>query len=130
MNAYIPIFLDSVLGRKDGSIKLVFDSQKAEGKEYVEFLSELCKLTGAFGNLLFTTSNEVEPPPAPKRSIDGGLTPAESLRRVLFKLWKSRQPKDDKQALISFEDFYKTSIMKVVETVVKKIEKEQLTNKF
>jgi len=107
--------LDSIATRKDGSIKMVFESQEMNPEQGLNLFS----MRNKYGLLFFIPEGvkEVVVPELPKKRFKEEKSYSQRLRHALYILWKQLGAKGDS------EDFYNYHMEKFIEQVKEKLEK-------
>ena len=106
--------LSNVSTRKDGSLKLTYETQELNAKDGAALLDMRNKI----GWLLFA-ADQLTSDDLPEEKIDleiGEKSPSQRLRSVLFVYWKSKNQKG------SFNDFYRRQIETWIENVKEKLD--------
>lgn len=105
----VPAFLEKVTTLKDGSVRILFETQELD----VTSCTNLFQMRQALGWLVFAPQSlkEVEILDEPVRSFKEEKTPSQRLRAVLFVLWKQLGSKG------VFNDFYEKKMGGFVESV-------------
>lgn len=107
--------LSNVSTRKDGSFKLVFETQELNANDGAQLLS----LRNKIGWLLFS-ADEISPDDIPEQQIDPdeycGKSPSQRLRSVLFVYWKQKGSNG------TFNQFYNSQIEKWIDQIKERLE--------
>ena len=113
MKITMPVYVEGISTRKDGSLKLVFGTQELPPEQS----AILFGLGNQLGYMAFSNEwiadediNELG-----KNVEMQGKTPSQRLRNVLFVLWKQKKVGGD------FETYYRNQIEKIINKI-----KEQL----
>lgn len=108
------VTLQAILGnvstRKDGSLKMSFESQELNAKDGAALLDMRNKI----GWLLFSAEQITEedvPEEKIEADFDGEKTPSQRLRSVMFVYWKQKGKKE------SFNDFYRSQMEKWIDQI-------------
>ena len=115
MNVQVQAILDSISTRKDGSIKLVFETQEVNPQEGYS----LFELRDRFGWLAFAPERaELKIPDEPAFAARIEKSSSQRLRSVIFVWWKQLGSQGD------FEDFYKKQMERFISMVKEKLDPE------
>lgn len=117
MKALLPAILTSVRTRKDRSIALTFETREVSEK----VISAMLAQAHNEGYLLFSPNDDITEKDIPEEKADalmGSKTPAQRLRSVLYVRWQQRG-KNGK-----FDDYYKSAIEAIIDTVKETLEDE------
>ncbi len=106
--------LDNISTRKDGSIKMVFETQEVTSEQGVNLFS----MRNKFGWLLFIPEEveEIEVPKPPTKEFKEDKSPSQRLRSVLYVWWQQLGLN------ISFDDFYKQKVERFIEQIKERLE--------
>lgn len=108
-----PALLDKITTLKDGSVKLVFETQELSA----QMAANLLEQRNQQGWLIFAPSNStVTVPDEPPPEFKADKTPSQRLRAVLFVLWKQEGSKAD------FDAFYRGKMERMIDWVKDKLE--------
>lgn len=116
MSVQVQAILDSISTRKDGSIKLVFETQEVSSKEGFN----LFEMRDRFGWLAFAPQkSELKIPEEPAVNPRIEKSPSQRLRNVIFVLWKQLGASGD------FEDYYRKQMERMIEQVKERLDPEK-----
>lgn len=104
--------VDSLATKKDGSIKVVIETQELHGNDIAELLEY--RLKPVYVTLTESAVDEVEVPDEPVEK--GRKTQAQRLRGVIYRVWESKGSKEDP------EDFYRRTMEKLIEMYKEKLD--------
>lgn len=109
MNVIFLGHIDSIRTLKDRSLKLVIESQEPDN----EVISKLINLNGNAVKILISDKNiiseQVEVIESMKIEEDGGKSPSQRLRAVLYVNWQQ-----NKKGYELFEDYYRSMMEKII----------------
>jgi len=108
----IPAYLTGYSSRSDNSVGIRFATQEVMPEE----VSELQKLNGAFGWLLFQENSFTDKDLPKEQAEDKNKTPSKRLRSVLYIFWQQQGSKGD------FEVFYRDRMEKLIEMIKGKLD--------
>lgn len=108
----IPAQLDGVTPLKDGGVSLRFHTQETTTTDKVT----LMEFYQSFGYLLFS-ANEIKEADIPKANAykDGGKSPSQRQRAVIFLMWQQ------KGGIGDFEAYYNTTMERVIDQLKEKL---------
>lgn len=107
-----PAILDTISTKKDGSFKVVIETQELAGSEAAALLSYRQQM----GYVTFTP-NAIKDVEVPKEDAEvGGKSPSKRLRAVLHVLWEQRGKPG------TSEEFYRTKMEQIIEGFKDKLE--------
>ncbi len=113
----LPALINPPTFRKDGSIKLSFDSRELTAEE----IFTIMQMRHVEGWLAFAPNeNELEIPEE-KATLDDEVSPSERLRNVMFVWYK--QEVDAQRFVGLFDTFRKEKMEKIIEGVKTKLDK-------
>ena len=104
--------VDSLSTKKDGSIKVVIETQELGGEAVAELLKFRQQL--AYVTLTESAVDEVSVPDEPVEK--GRKTQGQRLRAVIYRLWESSGSKEDP------EDYYRRTMEKLIEMYKEKLD--------
>ena len=109
MNIIFTGLIDSIRTLKDKSLKLVIESQEPDN----ETISKLIGFNGNFVKILFSDKNiipeQVEAIESFKVEEDGGKSPSQRLRAVLYVNWQQNN-----KGYEVFEDYYRSMMERII----------------
>lgn len=107
-----PALVDSLATKKDGSIKVVIETQELSGESVAELLKYRQQV--AYVTLTESAVDEVTVPDEPIEK--GRKSQAMRLRGVIYRIWEQSGSKEDS------EDFYRRTMEKLIEMYKEKLE--------
>lgn len=103
----LPVIIAGLQSKVDGSIKITLETRELPANDAADLFQLRNKEAWCF--LAANRMDQVMVPAEKPDSLIGGKTPAQRLRNVLFVLWKEKGSQGD------FEDFYKSSLERIIE---------------
>lgn len=116
MKLILPAIINPPTIRKDGSIKLSFDSRELSPEEYMMVMG----FRNTEGWLAFSPNEDGIPELPTERAEIDEKTPSERLRAVLFVWYK--QDSDAGKFVGTFDTFRNQKMEKIIETVKTKLQ--------
>lgn len=107
--------LSNVSTRKDGSLKLVYETQELNARDGAALLD----MRNRIGWLLFAADqiqDEDIPDEKLNSEMDGDKSPSQRLRAVLFVFWKRRGGQG------TFNDFYRSQVERWIDQVKERLD--------
>ena len=107
-----PALVDSLSTKKDGSIKIVLETQELQGAEVGELLEYRQKIV-----YVTLTETAVDSVNVPDEIVETGRKPQSlRLRNVLYRLWEQQGSKGNS------EDFYNRSMERLIDLYKEKLD--------
>jgi hypothetical protein len=106
--------LDKLTTLKDGSVKLIFETQELDRDK----AADLIAMRNQLGWLVFAPNGtpQVDIPSEPAREFKDDVSPSQRLRNVLFVYWKQLGGTG------IFEDFYKSKINRWIDAIKERLD--------